>query len=126
MKKILLCLFSFLFIGTALTGSVFLLAGCNQSYSQEDNEENNNENENNTGEDIPDEDEEISAQGYRLDAYIMSFNQAYPSGYNNTNGGTVETCQTQAFFGHGYKMELGLEHIIHILLIENGEKLLHK
>ena len=98
MKKILLCLFSFLFIGTALTGSVFLLAGCNQSYSQEDNEENNNENENNTGEDIPDEDEEISAQGYRLDAYIMSFNQAYPSGYNNTNGGTVETWSNSGLF----------------------------
>ena len=98
MKKILLCLFSFLFIGTALTGSVFLLAGCNQSYSQEGNEENNNENGNDSGEDKPDENEEISAQGYRLDAYIMSFNEAYPSGYNNTNGGTIETWSNALLF----------------------------
>lgn len=50
MKKVLLAIFSFLFIGTALTGSAFILAGCDQSYTQEENKENNGNNEN-TGED---------------------------------------------------------------------------
>ena len=40
-------MFSFLFIGTAITGSAFLLAGCNYSYSQKDNSNNNENGENN-------------------------------------------------------------------------------
>ena len=90
MKKFLLCIFSFLFIGTALAGSCFLLAGCDSSYSQqspsdenlgEDGQNNNEENtengdesnldngqdnedgtELNQGEDESENDDEVSAQ----------------------------------------------------------------
>ncbi len=93
MKKIFLVLFSFLFIGTVLTGSCFLLSGCDQSYSQNENSENNeNYNDNNT-----DEDEEIEASGYYFHAYLISFDEQNPSGANNTNGGSVIVSGPGAF-----------------------------
>ena len=61
MKKLFLILFSFLFLGTALTGSVFLLAGCDYSQSQEENNdenfENGQNNENESESNEPDEDD---------------------------------------------------------------------
>ena len=93
MKKIFLVLFSFLFIGTVLAGSCFLLSGCDQSYSQNENSENNeNYNDNNT-----DEDEEIEASGYYFHAYLISFDEQNPSGANNTNGGSVIVSGPGAF-----------------------------
>ena len=85
MKKLFLVLFSFLFIGTALTGSAFLLAGCNQSYSQEGNEENNenegnpsdinNDNfDNNFDNENQEDGDEISAQGVSFGVQAVAYN----------------------------------------------------
>ena len=111
MKKLFLFLFSFLFIGTALTGSAFLLSGCDFSYSQEQNDEekqddenteNSNDNsssEDNNQEDAnEDEDDEVSAQGYILHAYVITFDSQSPTGANNSRGGTV-TVWSPGFLG---------------------------
>ena len=102
MKKVFLILFSLIFFGTALTGSAFLLSGCDSSYSQEQNDEekqddenteNSNDNsssEDNNQEDAnEDEDDEVSAQGYILHAYVITFDSQSPTGANNSRGGTV-------------------------------------
>lgn len=74
MKKLFLVLFSFLFIGTAFTGSAFLFSGCDSSYSQEspnqDNIENGQNTEDDTGQDDdfesnePDDTEDLAAWYY--------------------------------------------------------------
>ena len=106
MKKVLLCLFSFLFIGTALTGSVFLLAGCNSSYSQEENNKEDGENETGNNEEIndgseneddkPNDDVEgQSAFTINLTVYTMNHNDGYVYGTerflrsNDDYGGNV-------------------------------------
>ncbi len=100
MKKFLLCIFSFLFIGTALAGSSFLLAGCDSSYSQEENENNESDlgnNEENT--DTPSEDndetgnneENQSGSGEESeDGQVGSGNDA---GLGNNGGNNDETEQ---------------------------------
>ena len=88
MKKFLLCLFSFLFIGTALAGSCFLLAGCDSSYSQEENGENSEGNLGNNEEnaDTPSEDD------------MEMPNQGGTSEENNDNDETNELATEQDFY----------------------------
>ena len=80
MKKFLLCLFSFLFIGTALTGSSFLLAGCDSSYSQEENGEHSDNNESADNENGQVDDDEIE------DNIPNEGNDQSGTGENGNNG----------------------------------------
>ena len=71
MKKIFSVLFFFLFIGTVLTGSGFLLAGCNYSQSQE-NSDNKIENGNNqTGDNEDDLNDDVEGQQTVTDTYAL-------------------------------------------------------
>ncbi len=53
MKKLLLCLFSFLFISTAISGCAFLLAGCDSVEQQVDKNIDNSQNDENFETDLP-------------------------------------------------------------------------
>ena len=87
------------------------MSGCDSSYSQEQNDEekqndenteNSNDNsssEDNNQEDAnEDEDDEVSAQGYILHAYVITFDSQSPTGSNNSRGGTV-TVWSPGFLG---------------------------
>ena len=93
-NKILLMILSILFIGSAITGGVLLANG----YSQSETISGGGNSQNDNSDDIGEDDYEVNAQGYYLHAYTMCFDQSYPTGLNNTNGGNV-TCWGPGLFG---------------------------
>lgn len=79
MKKFILAIFSILFMGLAITGSVFLLAGCDQSYSQKQEESEENipdddikNNEEQGEEEDTDNDDETEKDSYNFDFSVTS------------------------------------------------------
>ncbi len=112
MKKFLLCIFSFLFIGTALAGSAFLLAGCDYSYSQEgdnqmpNNGENNdsgenNEQEDNVNDDNEDGEVETGAQtDHNFTVYCQIRTSGTSSGFTTTSSNTTSPAQLLEVMWH--------------------------
>ena len=99
MKKILLSIISFLFIGTALTGGIFLLAGCDTSYSQENQNYNDEEgiNDNESQIDTDDPDDEISSMS-SFNITVSVTNPSYGKVSYGFNGGTSSSNLTSSSF----------------------------
>ena len=93
MKKLIFAIFSIIFMGLAITGSVFLLAGCDQSYSQKQEESEENipdddikNNEEQGEEEDTDNDDETEKDSYDFDFSVTSvffYNGTHASYYGD-------------------------------------------